>query len=98
MYDARGSVIQTVTGRATEYIAEAMKTPNVSLLNFTIQSYACAPFGEQMGAKISGYTHNAEAFDAATGMHNLRARQYEACLQRFSQLDDFFRISNTESR
>ena len=53
-----------------------------------VQSYSYTAYGEQMGAvKFSGFTYNAEAFDAATGMLNLRARQYEAALGRFSQKD-----------
>ena len=46
------------------------------------------PFGEQMGVqKQSGYGYNAEDYDAATGMLNLRARQYEPAMNRFSQKD-----------
>ncbi len=37
--------------------------------------------------KVSGFSYNAEAYDAATGMLNLRARQYEPALGRFSQKD-----------
>lgn len=37
--------------------------------------------------KVSGFSYNAEAFDAATGMLNLRARQYEPALGRFSAKD-----------
>ena len=37
--------------------------------------------------KVSGFTYNAEAYDAATGMLNLRARQYEPTMNRFSQKD-----------
>lgn len=41
-----------------------------------------------MGAqKVSGFSYNAEAYDAATGMINLRARQYEPALGRFEQKD-----------
>ncbi len=53
-----------------------------------VQSLAYTAFGEQMGnAKVSGFGYNAEAYDAATGMLNLRARQYEPALGRFSQKD-----------
>ena len=41
-----------------------------------------------MGAvKVSGFAYKAEAYDAATGMLNLRARQYEPAMNRFSQKD-----------
>ena len=53
-----------------------------------VQSFSYTAFGEQMGAqKVSGFAYNAEAFDAATGMLNLRARQYEPTMNRFSQKD-----------
>ena len=48
------------------------------------------PFGEQMGGlKVEGYGYNAEDYDAATGMLNLRARQYEPAINRFSQRDTY---------
>ena len=37
--------------------------------------------------KTSGYGYNGEYYDAATGMLNLRARQYEPAQGRFSQRD-----------
>ena len=37
--------------------------------------------------KASGFTYNAEQYDTATGMLNLRARQYEPAMNRFSQKD-----------
>ena len=53
-----------------------------------VQSFSYTAFGEQMGnVKVSGFSYNAEAYDAATGMLNLRARQYEPALGRFSQKD-----------
>lgn len=53
-----------------------------------MQTFAYTAFGEQMGGvKVSGFGYNAEAYDAATGMLNLRARQYEPALGRFSQKD-----------
>ena len=45
------------------------------------------PFGEQLGEAVSGFTYNAEYYDASTGMLNLRARQYEPTMMRFSQKD-----------
>jgi len=59
--------------------------PDISV---KVQSFAYTAFGEQMGGvKVSGFTYNAEAYDAATGMLNLRARLYEPALGRFSQKD-----------
>ena len=37
--------------------------------------------------KVTGWGYNAEAFDAVTGMINLRARQYEPAINRFGQKD-----------
>lgn len=46
------------------------------------------PFGDQMGTvKVDGYGYNAEDYDVATGMLNLRARQYEPDMNRFSVKD-----------
>ena len=84
VYDGRGSVAQAVTAPiAGEAVSSAL--PDVSV---QVQSFSYTVFGEQMGAvKASGFTYNAEAYDAATGMLNLRARQYEPALNRFSQKD-----------
>ncbi|GHU83103.1 hypothetical protein FACS1894196_2460 [Clostridia bacterium] len=71
VYDGRGSVAQTISDIGT------------TSLRYT-------PFGEQIGngsTKVSGYTYNGEAYDAATGMLNLRARQYEPAMNRFNQKD-----------
>jgi RHS repeat-associated protein len=71
-------------------------TPQVSALLVDvpqITSLAYTPFGEQMNGlestvqKLSGFGYNAEWYDAATGMQNLRARQYEAGMGRFGQKD-----------
>ena len=52
------------------------------------------PFGEQMGSqKVSGFGYNAEDYDAATGMLNLRARQYEPAMNRFSLKDALLEIN-----
>ena len=65
--------------------AAASALPDISV---KVQSFAYTAYGEQMGGvKVSGFTYNAEAYDAATGMLNLRARQYEPALNRFSQKD-----------
>ena len=84
VYDGRGSVVQTVTAPvAGEKVSSAL--PDVAV---KVQSFLYTAFGEQMGAqKVSGFSYNAEAYDAATGMINLRARQYEPALGRFEQKD-----------
>ena len=84
VYDGRGSVVQAVTAPvAGEKVSSVL--PDVAV---KVQSFSYTAFGEQMGAqKVSGFTYNAEAFDAATGMLNLRARQYEPTMNRFSQKD-----------
>ena len=84
VYDGRGSVAQTVTAPVVgEKVSSAL--PDVAV---KVQSFLYTAFGEQMGAqKVSGFAYNAEAYDAATGMINLRARQYEPALGRFEQKD-----------
>lgn len=84
VYDGRGSVAQAVTVPvAGEKVSSAL--PDVAV---KVQSFSYTAFGEQMGAqKVSGFAYNAEAYDAATGMINLRARQYEPALGRFEQKD-----------
>ena len=68
---------------AGEAVSSAL--PDVSV---QVHSFSYTAFGEQMGGvKVSGFTYNAEAYDAATGMLNLRARLYEPALGRFSQKD-----------
>ena len=84
VYDGRGSVAQTVNAPVAGAAASSA-LPDISV---KVQSFAYTAFGEQMGGvKVSGFTYNAEAYDAATGMLNLRARQYEPALNRFSQKD-----------
>ena len=84
VYDGRGSVAQSVNAPvAGEAVSSAL--PNVGV---QVQTFSYTAFGEQMGGvKVSGFTYNAEAYDAATGMLNLRARQNEPALGRFSQKD-----------
>ena len=84
VYDGRGSVAQAITAPVTgEAVSSAL--PDVSV---QVQSFSYTAFGEQMGnVKVSGFSYNAEAYDAATGMLNLRARLYEPALGRFSQKD-----------
>ena len=84
VYDGRGSVAQTVNAPVAG-AAVSSALPDISV---KVQSFAYTAFGEQMGVqKVSGFAYNAEAYDAATGMLNLRARQYEPALNRFSQKD-----------
>ena len=84
VYDGRGSVVQTISAPVAG-AAVSSALPDISV---KVQSFAYTAFGEQMGGvKVSGFTYNAEAYDAATGMLNLRARQYEPALNRFSQKD-----------
>ena len=84
IYDGRGSVAQTVTATISGKIIDPQNNPTQGT---TIQSYWYTPFGEQQHTKTSGFTYNAEAYDAATGMLNLRARQYEPAMNRFGQKD-----------
>ena len=84
VYDGRGSVAQTVN---VPVAGEAVSS-NLPDISVKVQSFTYTAYGEQMGGvKVSGFTYNAEAYDAATGMLNLRARQYEPALNRFSQKD-----------
>ena len=84
VYDGRGSVAQAISAPvAGEAATSAL--PDISV---KVQTFSYSAFGEQIGGvKVSGFTYNAEAYDAATGMLNLRARQYEPALNRFSQKD-----------
>ena len=84
VYDGRGSVAQAVN---VPVAGEAVSS-NLPDISVQVQSFSYTAYGEQMGGvKVSGFTYNAEAYDAATGMLNLRARQYEPALNRFSQKD-----------
>ena len=74
VYDGRGSVAQTLA-----------MMPSAS--NPMVSSFAYTPFGEMLSGKQTGFGFNAEWYDAATGMQNLRARQYEPGMGRFSQKD-----------
>jgi len=75
VYDGRGSVAQ-----ALATVPGASKPDEVSSSIYT-------PFGEMLSGKQTGFGFNAEWYDAATGMQNLRARQYEPAMMRFSQKD-----------
>ena len=80
VYDGRGSVAQAISAPVA---GEAVTS---ALTDVSVQTFSYTAFGEQMGGvKVSGFTNNAEAYDAATGMLNLCARQYEPAMNRFSQ-------------
>ena len=68
----------------TAALARANATPKITSFTYTL-------FGEQLGKvgtdKATGFGFNGEYFDGATGMLNLRARQYEPTMNRFSQKD-----------
>ena len=84
VYDGRGSVAQAISAPVAGE-ASASALPDISV---QVQTFSYTAYGEQMGGvKAGGFTYNAEAYDAATGMLNLRARQYEPALNRFSQKD-----------
>jgi RHS repeat-associated protein len=74
VYDGRGSVAQTL-----------VQMPGVSAP--AVNSHAYSPFGEMLSGKQTGFGFNAEWYDAATGMQNLRVRQYEPGMMRFTQQD-----------
>ncbi len=59
----------------------------VKTLGETIKVKAYSPFGEFLTEKVSGYGYNGEYYDAATGLLNLRARQYAPAVGRFEQRD-----------
>ena len=81
MYDGRGSVALEATYNAAWAVLGSWLMPVTTL----DKSYS--PFGEMLEYKISGYGFNGEQYDAATGMINLRARQYEPGMMRFAQKD-----------
>ena len=83
VYDGRGSVAQAIT------VPHAGGSVLSALPNVQVTSFQYTAFGEQMNTavKVSGFTYNGERYDAATGILNLRARQYEPAMNRFSQKD-----------
>ena len=84
VYDGRGSVAQAVN---VSVAGEAVSS-NLPDVGVQVQTFSYTAYGEQMGdVKVSGFTYNAETYDAATGMLNLRARQYEPAVGRFGQKD-----------
>ena len=81
VYDGRGSVAQELTYNSSWY------TFGGFLSNKGVNSYTYTPFGELLTGEGSGFRYNGEYYDSATGMLNLRARQYEPAVMRFSQRD-----------
>ena len=84
VYDGRGSVAQAISAPvAGETVSVAL--PDVAV---KVHTFSYTAFGEQLGVqKVSGFGYNGEEYDAATGLINLRVRQYEPALNRFSQED-----------
>ena len=76
LYDGRGSVAQTIQTNSSNSFADAIRS-----------NKAYSPFGELLTEKTSGYGYNGEYYDAATGLLNLRARQYAPAVGRFEQRD-----------
>jgi len=70
-----------------QYVYDGRGSLAQTVADGKIQSMAYSLFGEMLGSKQSGFGFNAEWYDAATGMQNLRARQYEPTMMRFSQKD-----------
>ena len=81
VYDGRGSVAQELSNNNSWY------TFGGALAKTAKKSYSYTPFGEMLENESSGFRFNHEYYDAATGMLNLRARQYEPAIVRFSQRD-----------
>ncbi|MBQ7736732.1 MAG: RHS repeat-associated core domain-containing protein, partial [Oscillospiraceae bacterium] len=81
VYDGRGSVAAAISYNDSWY------TVGGGLARKHVTSKSYAPFGEQIGEAASGFGHNSEYYNAATGMIYLRARFYEPELNRFSQKD-----------
>ena len=71
----------------TQYVYDGRGSVAQAIANSGVQSFAYTPFGEMVGSKKTGFGFNAEWYDAATGMQNLRARQYEPAMGRFNQKD-----------
>lgn len=84
IYDGRGSVVQSVTAHMAGTGLDSQINPSQGMSN---SSYRYTPFGEQQNTKTSGFTYNAEAYDVAMGMLDLRARQYEPLINQFHSKD-----------
>ena len=88
VYDGRGSVAAEVSYNNAWYTFGG----GLARKNVTAKSYT--PFGEQIGEQASGFGHNGEYYNAATGMIYLRARFYEPDMNRFGQKDLQFFVLN----
>lgn len=82
--DDKTTYIYDGSGSAAQSIGSSWINGDAHL---DIQSIIYTPFGEQLHTKVNEFTYNAEAYDMATGMLNLRARQYEPAMNRFDQKD-----------
>ena len=71
----------------TQYVYDGRGSVAQTVASNNVQGFAYTPFGEMLGSKKTGFGFNAEWYDAATGMQNLRARQYEPAMMRFAQKD-----------
>ncbi len=85
-----GLAPQTGVGANTAIVTKGNALANTNNTS-QIASFTYTPFGEQLGKvggeKVTGFNFNGEYFNGATGMLNLRARQYEPTMNRFSQKD-----------
>ena len=86
IYDGRSSVAQAIT---MLQVGTGLDSQNYPAKKMGKLSFGYTPFGEQQHTKISEFSYNSEAYDATTGMLNLRIRQYEAVLCCFQQYDAF---------
>ena len=88
LYDGRGSVALEYSYNNSWYTLGGALSPGETV------SRRYTPFGEPLAGGASPlsrngtyYGYNGESYDPATGMLNLRARQYEPAQMRFSQQD-----------
>ena len=86
LYDGRGSVALEYSYNNSWYTLGGALSPGETV------SRRYTPFGEPLAGGASPlsrngmyYGYNGESYDPATGMLNLRARQYEPAQMRFSQ-------------
>ena len=86
LYDGRGSVALEYSYNNSWYTLGGALSPGETV------SRRYTPFGEPLAGGASRlsrngtyYGYNGESYDPATGMLNLRARQYEPAQMRFSQ-------------
>lgn len=83
IYDGKGSVaIKTI-----EPVTELTYNTMLSEKRAFEQSISYTAYGEQMSYKANGFGFDGEMYDIATGLINLRARQYDAYINGFSGKD-----------